>query len=278
MRYALYRGAGNCPVPLPRLISKMAAEPEEIRQNMRSSRERGLPEVRLCKPHFVTLSIVGGGPSIAQTYRDIPEGSYIGCVNKAHDWLIERGVIPHACCLLDPLAVLADQVTPRKDVKYFVASCCNPAVFDKLKGYHVELWHASTLSDEASVLGDSDYVLVGGGCTAALRWINLGYLFGFRRFDMFGMDSSYVGKRHHVYEHKQDDEIRTIEVDGYTTHIWMVEQVYHFFDLIERMKDDDYARCEFKVYGDGLLQHCVQKKFESSYFETKSPDPTANSF
>lgn len=262
MRYQLV-GAGDTPAPIPLFAGiECVASDEHLSENIRSALGRGLPLVEHCRPHQHILSIIGGGPSIEDTYREA--AGYIAAVNKAHDWLIERGVIPNACGLVDPLPALADQITPRKDVTYFVASMCDPRVFDKLKGYHVKLWHALPCPVDVG-----DVLRISGGTTIALRWFNLGYICGFRTFHLHGMDSSVRGARHHAYEHRQDDALTTFEAHGYETQLGLCTQISDFFTLLKRLELDDVDPVRFKVFGDGLLQHLVRLRYPTMTFQTK---------
>lgn len=256
-------GAGFTPVPIPVLSDiKCAVSDDVLSEHIHSALGRGLPLVAQCRPHKHTLSIIGGGPSIEDTYRDA--AGYIAAVNKAHDWLIERGVIPNACGLVDPLPGLADQITPRKDVTYFVASMCHPRVFDKLRGYHVKLWHSSPCPVDVG-----DDLRISGGTTMALRWFNLGYICGFRTFHLHGMDSSVRGARHHAYEHRQDDALSTFDLHGYTTQLGLCTQVSDFFTLMNRLRIDDVEQVWFKVFGDGLFQYCIEAEFGGREFTNK---------
>ena len=124
---------------------KPSVETSTMLDNMRSALARGLPVVKMCNSHKHELCIVGGGPSLADTYKKLK--GYIAAINGSLSFLLERGVIPNACGVLDANRHMAEIVEPHQDVTYYVASVCNPAVFDKLKNCHVILWHPSGIAD-----------------------------------------------------------------------------------------------------------------------------------
>lgn len=253
------------PLPIPLINTKCIATNEQIRENIRSALGRKLPEVRRCNRHSLQMSVVGGGPSLEDTFGKLT--GYIASVNKAHDWLLEQGIVPNACNLLDPMPVVADVITPHKDVTYFVASMCHPSVFDKLKGYHVVLWHASALAGEEDIIVEG--LRIGGGCTTALRWLNLGYVCGFRSFHFHGMDSSFPGKRHHVYDYPQDDDLACVELHGFRTHFGLLAQLSDFFRVLKRFREPDIEPVEIEIHGDGLLQHCFEAEYLGRTYTNK---------
>jgi len=227
---------------------------------MRSALERGIKlEVsQLYAPNDLTLSVMAGGPSLARTWRQA-EGRLIA-VNGAHDWLVDRGTVPWACCLLETNPDLRDWVSPRDDVIYFVASMADPKTFDHLAGRHVVLWHASGPGGLGDVLNErsKDWLLVGGGSTAALRCLNLGYILGYRRFRFFGLDSSYENGVSHAY-HQEALPTVAIEAGGreFVTQAGFARQVMDFCSVMDgfasgRLTGKPEA-LDVKVIGDGLL-------------------------
>jgi hypothetical protein len=252
--------AGQFAAPLPFPISRAAASPETIRANVLACLERGLPELVLCKPHKLTMYVAAGGPSLKDTWNDLR--LYTAAVNHAHDWLIERGVIPHACGLIDPSEVLAAQIKPHRNVTYFVASMCHPAVFDKLKEHKVVVWHASSPgADILSLLPESAF-LIAGGSSMALRWRNLGYALGFRRFEFHGVDSSFETD-HHVYSHEQDDDLDIVQWGGFKSHPALICQASEFFRVHETFQRPGVDQTSVEVRGSGLLPTLWRKYVET---------------
>lgn len=255
---------------LPPLTTSV--ETEQVLENIKSSLSRDLPRAGRFKPHKELLSIFAGGPSAKRTYEEI--SGNIGAVNASLQFLLERDIKPWACGVLDPNEHMADLVTPCDGVFYFVASSCHPSVFDKLKNNQVILWHASGTPGMDEIVGDE--LQIGGGSTMGLRWFNLGYVMGFRRFEAHGLDSSFEGKNTHAYPDRRDGG-QFMQVGGYQTSLSFLNQVQDFFDLIERYKKPDIDPVEIEVKGDGLLpdqwrEKLLENGWESVKYNTKEQD------
>jgi len=188
-------------------------------------------------PNKQTLCIAAGGPSINNTIRD--RFGTLVTVNGAHDWLIDRGIVPIACGFMDWRPRLADMFTPREDVQYYVADSVHKAVEDKLEGFRVVPWKR---------------IQAGNVCTMGLAWISIGHLMGYRKFDLHGFDSSFREGATHVYPNYQDDKERgKCKIGKFFTADRWVAQIIDFFKLKDRFKD-----AEFTIHGDGLLQQRVK--------------------
>lgn len=237
-------GAGE--IPALSLFTKI--DPEQMCENARSSLARKLPLVDICKPHGATLCIAGGGPSLEDTYKEMK--GYIGAVNGSLGFLMDRGVLPNACAVVDPGPQMADIVAADPRVRYFISSICHPSLFEKLKGCSVHLWHPSGQPGvlEAIEEVEDHPLLIGGGSTMGLRWMNLGFVCGFRSFHLHGMDSSFRGDATHAYA---DGTIRDrIIFDGRMSTPAFLQQVADFFQILDVFNEP----IKVEVFGDGLLQ------------------------
>ena len=230
----------------------LAVDTDVYTRNVRSALERDLPGIVPCAPHDNVLSIVGGGPSIANTYQQL-DGYVVG-INGSGKWLRERGVRLFAIGLLDPRPRIADNLLIDNGVRYFVSSTCAPEVFDKLDGKAVTVFHPSGIEDVEEVVksvSDKGWLTIGGGSTMGLRWITLGWVLGFRHFKLHGMDSSF-GETSHAYPDVKDRErVAWFESRGRWTSIDMLNQVAEFFCTLEMFEKDPI---KIEVFGDGLLQ------------------------
>ncbi len=200
------------------------------------------------------MSVAAGGPSLEDTYGSL--SGYVAAVNGSCRWLLERGIVPNACGVLDPGEHIADIIEADKRVTYFVASICHPSVFDKLKRCHVVLWHPSG-SPECEILLESlfpdSWFMIGGGCTMGLRWLNLGFVCGFRSFAFHGLDSSFRGVATHAYPDRADAK-EHITVSGRRTRLNFVNQVQDFFASLDTHARISAEQVNVEVYGEGLLQ------------------------
>ena len=156
---------------------KPAVSNEDMLENMRSALGRGLPEVKPCKVHGHKLSVVGGGPSLEDTYKELD--GYIAAVNGSQLWLKERDILPDACGILDPSDHMPDIIDADKRVRYFVGSIVHPSVFDKLEkaGCDVRLFHITGQPGGEEICKEANpdgWFMIGGGTTMGTRWINLG--------------------------------------------------------------------------------------------------------
>lgn len=239
-----------------------AVSAETMLANMRSALGRGLREVTACRPHGLTLCVAAGGPSLADTYDQLD--GFIGAVNGSLAFLLDRPIkagASYACAVMDAGPHIADALVAHPSVRYYVASICDPAVFEKLKGCDVRLWHISPESTEdpkgvTDLLNEfypDHWHAIGGGCTMGLRWINLGYMLGFRKFKLHGLDSSFRKGSTHAYPDRADTK-DPIEFCGRETRPNFLAQVYDFFGTLNRFSSPDLEGIEIEVFGDGLLQ------------------------
>lgn len=234
------------------MIVAPATSPGRMLQNMRSALSRGLPEVAGCRRHGLTLSVAGGGPSLADTMRQLT--GMVAAINGSQKFLTEHGIVPNVCGILDAGAHMPDVITADRRVRYYVASICDPGVFDKLKDCEVRLWHPTSVTGGEGLLElrGGDWLQIGGGSTMGLRWVNLGYVMGFRTFHLHGFDSSFRDGQTHAYQDRERGG-DIITVAGRKTRANFLEQVSDFFAMLD-MFGRDAPDARFEVFGDGLLQ------------------------
>lgn len=240
---------------------RVATPDETMLEHVRSALSRNLRGPQLCRPHSRLMSVAGGGPSLADTWKDL-KGTIV-TANAGLTALLDKGVTPWACGLLDAREHIADLIEPHPDVFYFVASTCHPRVFDRIANCKVVLWHPSGCPGIADVVPPGQH-MIAGASTMGLRWMNLGFYMGFRRFVLHGMDSSYRGRATHAYPDYRDgrggdDGPGSIEIDGFRTDPNFLEQVRDFVAMRELFTHGDDAT-EIQLKGTGLLQHTVRKR------------------
>ena len=249
---------------IPRILSQFSIDvcvpDEHLAENIKSACSRGLPQVKKFKPHDREMSIAGGGPSLADTLKDL-RGVTVA-INGSLGFLLDKGVVPWACGVLDPRPHLADIVEARPEVIYFLASTVHPSVFDKLAGCRVVLWHPGG-PDHLRAIATNAREFIPGGPTMGLRWVMLGYYMGFREFLIHGLDSSFRGQRTHAYPDGRDGR-ETLKLHGFETSMNFIEQVDWWFRTkaaFAAVAEKD--RPSLTLFGDGLLQFCDKNPVRS---------------
>lgn len=250
--------------------------PEIMAAQIRHAIRQGFPQCRPEpeKPDRVVL--VGGGPSLATTERELRdllfEGAICVTLNGAYAWCLERNIQPRIQIVMDGRASTARFLEPAiPRCKYFAASQCHALVFDALRGRpEVFIFHAVTNDGiHAAILSDyygaGHWYPVVGGTTIATRAIGLLRGGGFLRFDLFGIDSCWLEDRHHAFaqpENEADIRITTTAAPSgcpelaRTFHCapWHVKQLEDFLQVM-RVNGGSF---QLAVHGPGLLAHALE--------------------
>lgn len=149
-----------------------------------------------CKPHANRAVLVSAGPSWKTYLPDIKErydaGAHIYCVKHSHDGLIEAGIVPHGCFLLDPRDHVKDFVeNPHPKVRYICASMCHPTTIRQLMEHdaRIFMYHALVGAGEDKVATKG--LMVPGGSCSATRGIVVLRLMGYRKMALYGYDSCF---------------------------------------------------------------------------------------
>lgn len=228
---------------------------DNMRYSFRKAREWFEPEL----PHAGVALILGGGPSLD---RDIPlilamsHDSTIFAVNGVPGHVYKHDVRTDIHVMLDAHPDCRKFVEQGYPVKRYYASQCDPSVILAASQFGASLvcWHGGgEAADELASQGYAFVNIVGGGSTAASRAMVLAYGLGFRKFHLFGMDSSHENGKAHAYE--QPFSEATLDVtcgdEVFKTSPQLLGQAEDF-KLI--MPDLIRAACEITVHGDGLLK------------------------
>ena len=256
-----------------RVNPKDCVDKEEIHKNMDENRELIGEWLRFCSQNKEECVIVSGGPSVKKDVDKIRElynnGAYIFCVKHSLNVLMDAGITPYGCVILDPRDV--DGVSthgfnrrellrfPAPGVRYFVASMTHPSVTKHLKENNARIigWHAFSQSgaDYAKLPeGDPSSFWVTGGTCSAYRTIGIANTLGFRRFHLFGFDLCYP-----------EDEIDKKAVDdkGRPKYLKMAVGDKNFYttgellvaaqDFEQFCKSDMFTNLDINVYGEGVV-------------------------
>lgn len=229
------------------------AVPVEARHaHMHYAIRHGFPRLQQQPMGSGVLSVVCYGPSLADTWQDIPRP--ILTVSGAHNYLLERGIVPDYHAEMDPRhSKLAHLAKPQRGVRYLMASVCHPLTWRQMEGFDVMLWHTVSGKSTEAWLEEHDpgSVLVAGGSSIGLSAMHIGGLLGYRRFRVFGMDGCFRGDARHAGPHYGPEHGRivwTLEGEPFVTSQIMQNSNQEFINM-------HYMFPIFSVvHGDGLLQ------------------------
>lgn len=202
------------------------------------------------------IAVVGFGPSLKTTWRQIGKFKHIITCSGAHKFLVDRGIIPTYHLEVDPRSHKVSLIgKPQKKTEYLIASTCHPKVFDHLAGHKVKLWHVFDATEDGKRLLPPGEWAITGGCDAGLRALTIAAFLGFRNLHVFGLDGSAKKNSKHAADHpnkvKDFNEVEYPEGSGktyYTTGgmLEAAKQIWHELDMLPAVKA--------KFYGRGLIQ------------------------
>jgi hypothetical protein len=227
---------------------------QDLVENIRSAIVRDSRWFEPRAAHDGVAVIVGGGPSLA---ADIPLLSYfvntstLFAVNGVPAYLECFGIIPDIHVMLDAEPGCLRFVSPNLPMTRYYASQCAPAILDAA-GSSLVCWHGGGDAMTA-IEGHLFRNVIGGGSTAASRAVTLAYGLGYRKFHLFGLDSSYDGDRSHAYDQAGYDNLLDVTCGDqvFKASPQLLGQAEDFKVLIP---DLVRAACEVTVHGGGLLR------------------------
>tara|TARA_B100000424_G_scaffold266735_1_gene258383 strand:- start:526 stop:2118 length:1593 start_codon:yes stop_codon:yes gene_type:complete len=243
--------------------------------------------VQNCDIHDEHIIIASAGPSLDfEELKAVQEknNAKIVCVKHSYPLLLEAGIQPWACVILDPRPISGtsthgivrtelfkeiDQTT-----KFFIASMTDPSVtkfiMDKTK--NVYGWHAfsQAVADIVNGKAEIDYKLkidkdnatfVSGGTCAAMRAIGMMHIFGFRNFHLFGFDCSVDGLTEEQKKEKLDDGVRPkyMPVEINDCHFWTTGELLAMAQDCEKLFDNPQVEMAVHFYGENTLVSEVYK-------------------
>lgn len=223
---------------------------------------RNVPWFIASKPNGKTLCVVGGSPSLKHNLGKLAEkrrlNADIMTTNGSLKFLCEKGLKPKFHAQFDARIESADFVENGPDIHYLIGSMSNPKVLDNLEGKKVSLWHGGfDMEEMRKILKPYEYKpywIIGGAYTIGLRAMSLGYQMGYRKFILFGLDSSFLNSEHHAYEQKLNDTDKPIQASyqgkTYLCAPWMYRQAMNFEDNYRELTK---LGCKIQVIGEGLI-------------------------
>ena len=198
------------------------------------------------------IAIVGGGPTLNDTYKEVEKFAHVMTCGSAHDHAIKLGIKPTYHVECDPSwhQVKNYHECP-PGTKYLISSRCSKSMFDRLKGRDIYLWHMWEGDLGKPVYrGEPAFVC---GATVVLSAIPVALTLGYKHLHFFGFDSSFKSKeQHHAYAQPETAQMLQVRVGDpvngrlfETTATW-AGQVQQFEDM------RNHWPFECTVYGDSL--------------------------
>lgn len=246
------------------ITSKYAVTPEDHLANVKESIGLGLPSLQRREVTQDPIALVGFGPSLRATRREIRHFKWVMTTSGAHDYLIDHGLVPNWHVEGDPRKHKAVFVKrPHKRVQYLIASSCHPAMFQALKGRDVRIWHTLMKANDLLTLNNyppGDWVLT-GGTNMGMRMMVMARLLGFVNQHLFGMDCSAEETMHGGDHPNEPPKSKYIPVKVgdctfQTTKLFLCYAKQFFHEVIQ-LPDVNIV-----MHGDGLLQALVRQKLE----------------
>jgi hypothetical protein len=244
--------------------------------NIRHSIRLGYPQVRPQPSQADRVVLVGGGPSLNDTFDELRDlyfaGAKVVTVNGSYQWCIDRNIRPSAHVVLDARASNARFVNPAvPNCKYLLASQCAPETWAAVEGRKdVWIWHAVAPDNEIlkptlDAYYAGQWMPTPGGTTVIMRALLLLRSMGFLRFDLFGVDSCYMGGKGHAYEQPENDGDKAYPFVVHPTGHpelartfmcapWMAKQLECALQAI-RLHGNQFL---LNVHGDGLLAYALK--------------------
>jgi hypothetical protein len=232
---------------------------ERLLSNVRGAIARDLRWFDTAEAHDGHVVLVGGGPNVRDKIEEIRWRQSIGqsvwAMNGSGRYLAGHGISPDVYVLLDARPENAGFLFESRETEFLLASQCDPAVLD-IAPEKTTLFHVNMEGMTAILAGETERPvhLIGGGSTVGLNAMVLAFAAGFRKFHLYGYDSSLSEAEHHAYEQRQNDgDIVVDAIFGgrkFKTTPWMAQQVNEFQALATGLVNDG---CIITVSGDGLL-------------------------
>lgn len=245
--------------------------------------------IKRAQRHNGTILSVSGGPNFKENinefkelYAELQEAHNdvkIICVKHVYPYLLEQGIKPWGCTLLDPREFHGVSTTGvvRKDLfkeidpstNFFVASMVDPKLTEYLieKGAKIIGWNAYSDGVKDLKLPEGQFFITGGTC-AAIRSISIGHTLGFRNFHLFGYDAC-------VWEQPDkgqvDEEGRpkylAVKIGPnqrkfYSTGEWIA--MAQDYETLMNQINGGIMDINLKVHGDGILAE-MQKALHIDY-------------
>jgi len=226
-------------------------------------------------PHDIQnteIMLLCGGPSLNDFTDEIIEkraqGMPLITTNGTYNWAIHNGMKPSMQLIIDSRAFNKRFLQPEVEgCKYFLASQCDPSLFEGMPVDRTFIWHPLNPQGEnrssAEILDeyyDKKWLSTPGGSTVTLRGLSLLRQLGFHKIHVYGFDSCYREDVHHAYDQPENDYenpmAMPVSVGGrvFMCDPWMFCQAEEFMKQVCIFGDE----IDLDIKGDGLIAHIIK--------------------
>lgn len=247
-------------------LRKPAVTDEQALENIRASAQYEYPILAPQPTRPGSCLFVAGGPTLIGFLPEIKRrkeaGEYVMTSNNTHDYLVENGIIPDACLLLDPKEVVKDYVKlVQKETAYIISSCVHEAVWKAMQergARMLKIMVAYGMSDERDMKLmqqlypklTAKYYLPGGTMTP-LRAMPLAAMLGFKKIEMYGFDSCFSSSEPRLLysdtpEFKSKSVNHTVYKDDKGEFIIDEPEGGGFFYAYKKPRRENVKICEFE--------------------------------
>ena len=291
---------------MPIVVQPKDSRPkEEIFANIKANKKliKDFHWLKHGKINNETAIVVSGGQSTnfkklkdkIATYQDFNKSNCkIFCVKHSYLKLIQNGIQPYMCVILDPRHIdgVSTHGVVRKDLfktidketLFLVASMTDPSVTKYLvnKGANIKGWSAysEALRDlneknKLKILPETGIkegeTLVSGGTCAAMRTISIAHILGFRTFELFGFDCSVPTVTEEMKKETSMNKPKYFKVETNGKYFWTTGELLAMAQDCEKLFDNNEIDVSLNVHGINTLVSEVWKNSkrakEKSYTE-----------
>jgi len=271
---------------VPIVVTPKDSRPkQEIIDNVKANKKliKDFDWIKTSKVNNETAIIVSGGSSTdfyLLKERIAETGGKVFCVKHSYPKLLEQGIDPFACVILDPRPIDGTSThgvvrkdlfkTVDKNTLFLVASMTDPSVTKHLlsKGANIKGWQAYSdalrdMSIKEKIVVDKETgieegsTLITGGTCAAMRTLAIAHTLGFRNFELFGFDCSIEGEMTEEMK-KQSTETEPgknkyfqVELNG--VHFWTTGELLAMAQDCEKLFDNMEMDMGVMFHGEDTL-------------------------
>lgn len=207
------------------------------------------------KAHEGVALLIGGGPSLASQIPLIgmlkDSGAMIFATNNTDKYLREHGIIADFHVLMDAKPENIAHLCPG-GVKLYATQVDSEVLKRAQELGELMLWRIAPQPGPE--------LQIGGGTSVGTRTMVLAFVLGYRRLNLFGMDSCYTGDAHHAYPQSWNDGERVLDVSSggeqFRCAPWMAQQAEDFKILAPTLNSHG---CAIQVFGGGLLSRLIEQ-------------------